>query len=199
MKHWFTSTVHTKCTKHPHPPFQASVEHHEAFTEDVRTSWILMWATPLETQQNLLSSAPRNSHCAKTHTYTRAVQYTYMHDGAALSNSLSLSLSPFLILSLTSGRPTHIQMLSTHTHMNLQPPTRFHVYVVWLQDIEVHIFTFPSWGSNKCFFIGFCNSASLLGTYSNVQMFSTGRESGWCWQLLLFHTVIPSTTHMQEL
>lgn len=124
MKHWFTSAVHTKPAPPLTAPPAAPVGQHEAFTKDKRTSWIFMFPTLPETQQNSLRSAPRNPHCAKTHKYTRAVQYA-----CVVVVLLSLSI-PF------SDIPP------AHAHPNVETHAREHART-W---IHLHAFMFTRSG-----------------------------------------------------
>lgn len=125
MKHWFTSAV---CTKHPCTPSDRhSAERHEAFTEDKRASWIFMLPTLLETQQNSLRSAPRNPHCAKTHKYTRAVQYACV---------VVVLLSIFL--SFSDIPPAHAYP-NVETHAYTQTHTRTQIH------LHAFMFTWSGW------------------------------------------------------
>lgn len=58
--------------------------------------------------------------------------------------SLSLYFSVFL---WHPARPHTSKCRNARTCTDLNPPTCFHVYTVWLVSTVVHIFTFPSWGS----------------------------------------------------
>lgn len=133
------SSAHKACSSPPPTaPLAASVEQHEAFTKDKRNSWIFMSPTLLETQQNSLRSAPRNPHCATTHKYSMHACWW------CCSLSLSLYFSVFL---WHPARPRTSKCRNARTYTDLNPPTCFHVYAVWLVSPVVHIFTFPSWKS----------------------------------------------------
>lgn len=75
--------------------------------------------TLLETQQNSLRSAPRNPRCARTHKYTRAVQYACV--------VLLLSVSLVFLWHPAGPRTSNCRKCNAHAHA--RTPIHLHAFM----------------------------------------------------------------------